>query len=77
MARNARQVPQMTEQPCTPMLTFGKAGGRIKTGLAIEAKGDSVARVGLTVQQALGVRTSSWGTESNTTARPFTEIMNA
>jgi len=59
-----------------PMLTFGKAGGRIKTGHAIEAKGDSVARVGLTVQQALGVRTSTWGTESNTTKRPFAEIMN-
>ena len=58
-----------------PILTFGKAGGRMKTGYAVEAKGDSVARVGLTIQQAFGVRTSTWGTESNTTSRPFTDLM--
>ena len=58
-----------------PMMTAGRAGGRLKTGYHIQAKGDSVTRVGLTIQQALGVPVSTWGTESNQTSKPFTELL--
>jgi hypothetical protein len=58
-----------------PMFTVGKAGGRVKTGLHITAGGDTVARVGLTVQRAFGVRTSSWGAESNLTSKAFTDVL--
>lgn len=58
-----------------PVMTFGNAGGRLKTGFHISAPGDPAARIGLTVQQALGVPTSSWGALSNATSRPFAEIM--
>jgi hypothetical protein len=58
-----------------PMLTVGGAGGRIKTGYHIVAPGHTMARVGLTLQQALGVPVSSWGTEGNLTSRPFSEIL--
>lgn len=58
-----------------PILTAGGANGRLKTGIHCAAKGDTVARVGLTVQQAMGVPVSSWGTESNETAKPFGEVL--
>ena len=59
-----------------PMLTAGGAGGRLKTGIHVAAaKGDPVTRVSLTVQQALGLPVSSFGTESNRTSKTITEVM--
>jgi hypothetical protein len=57
------------------LLTAGKANGRMKTGIHVAAKGDPVTRVGLTVQQALGVPIASWGTDSNQTSKTITEVM--
>jgi hypothetical protein len=36
--------------------------------------GDQVTRVGLTIQQAMGVQTSSWGTGSNKVTSPISEV---
>ena len=58
-----------------PLMTIGSGGGVLKTGLHVAAKGDGVTRVGLTVMQALGVPAGSWGIESNTTTRAFTEVL--
>jgi hypothetical protein len=58
-----------------PIFTAGTAGGRLKTGLHVKAEGDSATRVGYTLQRAFGVPNSSWGTESNETSKPFTEIL--
>ena len=58
-----------------PMMIIGKAGGRIKGGQHIQAKGDPATRVGLTVQQIMGVPASSWGTESLETSKTFTELL--
>ena len=58
-----------------PLLTAGRAGGRMKSGIHLAAQGDPVTRVGLTVQQAMGVPVSAWGTESNRTAKPFSEVL--
>ncbi|MHB1207022.1 MAG: DUF1552 domain-containing protein [Rhodospirillaceae bacterium] len=58
-----------------PLMTIGNAGGRLKTGMHISPKGDTVARVGLTVMQAMGVPIGTWGSESNTTTKTITEIM--
>jgi hypothetical protein len=59
-----------------PMLTAGSAGGRMKTGIHFAAaKGDPVTRVSLTVQQAVGLPVSSFGTESNKTSKTITEVM--
>ena len=38
-----------------PLITAGSAGGRMKTGIHVAGKGDPVSRVGLTIQQALGM----------------------
>jgi hypothetical protein len=58
-----------------PIFTIGKAGGRIKTGIHVQAKGDPGTRVGLTAQQILGVPVSSWGTDSMETSKTVTEIL--
>jgi hypothetical protein len=53
----------------------GSGGGRMKTGMHIQAEGDTVTRVGFTIQQAFGLTDASWGTESNTATKPFTEVL--
>jgi hypothetical protein len=58
-----------------PILTAGGAGGRIKTGIHVAAKGDPSTRVGLTCQQAVGVPINSWGTDSMQTSKTITEVM--
>jgi hypothetical protein len=48
----------------------------MKTGIHFAApKGDPVTRVSLTVQQAMGVPISSFGSESNKTAKTITDVM--
>jgi Protein of unknown function (DUF1552) len=58
-----------------PILTAGSGGGRMKTGYHIAAEGDAATRVGLTIQQALGISAGSWGTETNRATKPFSEIL--
>ena len=58
-----------------PMMTIGSAGGRMKTGIHVSAKGDTATRVGLTVMQAVGVPIGTWGTESNKTSKTLTEVL--
>jgi hypothetical protein len=58
-----------------PVFTAGSAGGRMKTGMHIAAEGDAATRVGLTIQQALGMSTGSWGTETNHATKPFSEVL--
>jgi len=56
-------------------LVVGGAGGRLKTGLHIRAAGDPQTRVGLTLQQVMGVSVSAWGGGSNQTSKTMTEIL--
>jgi hypothetical protein len=58
-----------------PMFVAGRANGKVKAGLHIDGAGDPVTRVGLTVQQVLGVPVSSWGAGSMQTSKSVTEIM--
>lgn len=58
-----------------PIITFGNGGGRIKTGMHIGRPGDQVTRVGLTIQQAMGVQTSAWGVGSNRVTSPIAEVL--
>lgn len=58
-----------------PIFTVGSANGRMRTGLHVRPQGDPATRVGLTVQQALGVPVYSWGELSNETTKTITEII--
>jgi hypothetical protein len=58
-----------------PIMTAGSGGGVIKTGMHITSPGDPCCRVGLTVQQAMGVAISTWGDMSNQTTKTIPEMM--
>lgn len=58
-----------------PILVAGSANGKWKQGTHIAGKGDPTSRVGLTIQQALGLPVSSWGTGAMQTARPISEVL--
>jgi hypothetical protein len=58
-----------------PILVAGTAGGKWRSGLHIAGKGDPSSRVGLTIQQVLGMPVSSWGDGAMTTSKPITEVL--
>ncbi|MEY2926948.1 MAG: hypothetical protein RL367_1425 [Pseudomonadota bacterium] len=58
-----------------PMMTAGSAGGRIKTGMHVAGGGSPVSRVGLTLQQVMGVPLDKWGTGSMETRKSIGEIL--
>jgi hypothetical protein len=58
-----------------PMFLVGSASGKLRTGQHIAGNSETVSRVGLTVQQAMGLNVDHWGGGSNLTAKPISEIM--
>ncbi len=58
-----------------PFMTAGRAGGRLRTGVHISGVGESCSRVGLTLQQTMGLNVGKWGTDQNQTDRPISEIL--
>lgn len=58
-----------------PMMIAGNAGGRIRTGFHLSGNADPVTRVGLTLQQAMGVQVDRWGVLSMETQRTVTELL--
>jgi hypothetical protein len=58
-----------------PVFTAGRAGGKAKTGLHIDAKGTAGTRVGYTSLRLMGVDKPSWGVNSNNTSQEISEIL--
>jgi len=58
-----------------PIMLAGKAGGRVRTGLHLNGNSEPVTRVGLTLQQIMGLKVDSWGGDGMPTSRPITEIL--
>jgi hypothetical protein len=58
-----------------PMFLAGTANGKVKTGMHIAGNSETVSRVGLTVQQAMGLTVDHWGAESNLTNKPIGELL--
>ena len=54
-----------------PIFTLGSGNGRLKTGLHVPRQGEAATRVSYTVQQALGMPVSVWGTGSNRITSPI------
>jgi hypothetical protein len=57
-----------------PMMTAGRGGGRIRTGVHIAGNGSAVTRAGLTLQQLMGVSIDAWGTDALRTNQPISEL---
>jgi hypothetical protein len=58
-----------------PIMIAGNGGGRIRTGFHLDGKADPITRVGLTLQQAMGVQVDRWGALSMDTKRTVTELL--
>jgi Protein of unknown function (DUF1552) len=58
-----------------PMMTAGSANGRLKTGIHLGGGGTPVSRVGLTLQQVMGVPVDRWGTGSMETKQSLSELL--
>ncbi len=58
-----------------PTMIAGNAGGRVRTGFHVAGRADPITRIGLTVQQALGLQVEKWGTRSMETSRTIAELI--
>jgi hypothetical protein len=58
-----------------PMMVAGRAGGRVRTGFHLAGRADPATRVGLTLQQAMGLQVEKWGVQSMETNRTITELI--
>ena len=58
-----------------PIMVAGRAGGKWKSGQHISGNGDPSSRVGLTVQQVLGMPVTRWGDGAMMTSKPIGEVM--
>jgi len=63
---------QVTE---LPVMIAGAAGGRVRPGIHVRGNGEPVTRIGLTVQQVMGLPVSEWGTGSLQVSRPVSAIL--
>ena len=58
-----------------PMMVAGNAGGRVRTGFHSAGKADPASRVGLTLQQAMGLQVERWGVQAMETNRTISELL--
>jgi|JI10StandDraft_1071094.scaffolds.fasta_scaffold94273_2 hypothetical protein len=58
-----------------PIMLAGTGGGRIRNGIHVRGAGETTARVGLTLQQVMGLNVAKWGFKANETSRPISEIL--
>jgi len=58
-----------------PMMIAGRAGGALKPGVHVRGTTSPTTRVGLTIQQVMGLNTESWGTRSMEATQPVSEIL--
>ena len=58
-----------------PVMIAGSANGAVRTGFHLAGKADPISRIGLTLQQAMGVQLERWGTLSMDTDRTIGELL--
>jgi len=58
-----------------PVMIAGTGGGKLKTGLHIKGNGDPITRIGLTLQQVMGVSVDKWGAGTMQTNKTLSEIL--
>jgi hypothetical protein len=58
-----------------PMMTAGRAGGRIRSGIHLDGKDKVVTQVGLTLLQAMGANVRQWGSGSMRTSEVVSDVL--
>jgi hypothetical protein len=53
----------------------GRAGGKVRNGVHVRGAGEPISRVGLTMQQVMGLPIESWGRDAMRTTKPVGEIL--
>ena len=76
MAHSDSSFAQTHDVRGLPVMTAGRAGGKLRTGLHVAGNGDPITRVGLTMQHLVGEPVASWGTGGMAVSNPITEIMS-
>ena len=75
MAHSDSSFAQTHDIRGLPVMTAGRAGGKMKTGLHVRGNGDPITRVGLTMQHLSGDPVASFGTGSMAVTSPISEII--
>jgi hypothetical protein len=58
-----------------PIMVAGSAGGKWKSGQHVSGNGDASSRVGLTIQQVMGMPVTAWGDGAMRASKPIGEVM--
>jgi len=58
-----------------PMMIAGRAGGALRPGIHVSGATSPTTRVGLTIQQVMGLNVDRWGTRSMEATQPVGEIV--
>lgn len=58
-----------------PVMSAGRAGGKLKTGIHVNEVGEPVSRIGFTFQQVMGVPIDHWGQGSMQTSKAISEVV--
>ncbi|MBX3023642.1 DUF1552 domain-containing protein [bacterium] len=58
-----------------PVMIAGRAGGRLRAGVHVRGNGEPVTRIGLTVQQVMGLTVGAWGTGSLQASQPLSALL--
>ena len=58
-----------------PIFVAGTASGRMKSGFHVAGDSSPVSRVGLTIQNAMGVSLDVWGKGSMEIRQPYTDLL--
>jgi hypothetical protein len=58
-----------------PLFTAGRAGGKLKTGVHVDMKETSVARMGYTALKVMGLDVTTFGDRSNQNSNAISEIL--
>jgi hypothetical protein len=51
------------------------SGRQVRTGFHLAGNADPISRIGLTVQQAMGLQVDRWGTQAMDTNRSISELL--
>jgi len=58
-----------------PIMLAGSANGKLRSGRHVAGQGDPSSRVGLTIQQVLGLPVSRWGVGAMETSNPVSDLI--
>jgi len=75
MAHSEVSLARNHDVTAIPVMIAGRAGGKVKNGVHIKGPGEPISRIGLTVQQVMGVSTDAWGKGAMRATRPVSDIL--